>query len=308
MRALVLLAALLLGAAPAKAPRPGKARPAAVKAPDAGSEAPADAPVAAPVELKPAPKGHLAPGETACSACHVTAAWTEVKFNHDRTGFPLTGVHRSTSCKGCHTDSFDRPVPLSCNGCHRDVHAGDLGARCEGCHDTASWASKFDADAHRRTAFPLVGAHANLPCLECHAEASARRFSRPAVECSACHQQDLERTRTAEVNHFALGFTGSCRNCHNAFRFKPGIFPGHDACYTISSGSHAATPCAGCHESLSAPTTPGSCTTRTAKCTRCHLRPETDLIHSVPQVAIPVPGYAFQDLKCYACHKEVGTR
>ena len=237
-----------------------------------------------------------------------------MKFNHDRTGFRLTGVHFTTGCKGCHAEDFEKPVPLTCSGCHLDVHAGDLGARCEGCHDTASWASRFDADAHRRSAFPLVGAHAAIPCLECHAEASARRFARPAVECSACHQADLERTRGSGVNHFALGFTATCRTCHNAFRFKPASFPGHDVCYLISRGPHSVTPCLGCHTSLGASYTPGSCSTGTEGCAQCHEHTcagptgtmPNDLKHQPPRAAMQVVGYACGDIKCYRCHQEVG--
>jgi hypothetical protein len=319
LRASLLIAVLLASAPPAKGPRPPAAAPAVKSRPPPTREikdAGADAPVTTAVELKPARMGHAAPGDTPCSACHATSSWSDVRFNHDRTGFPLTGGHGTTSCKGCHAEDFKRPVPTTCGGCHRDVHAGDLGARCEGCHDTASWASRFDADAHRRTAFPLVGAHAAIPCLECHAESSGRRFARPAVECTTCHLADLNRTRGTALDHVGLNFTASCRSCHNAFRFKPALFPNHDVCYLISSGPHSLTPCLGCHTTLSGiSTTPGTCSTRTAACTQCHEHlcagptgtMPTDLLHQQPKVAMPVPGYQCADRKCYQCHKEVGA-
>ena len=194
----MLLLLLTAALAPKTAPKAKRA--------DAG----VDAPVAAPPLVPKA--AHAAPVDTQCGACHVPAGWTDVRFNHDRTGFPLTGAHSTTACKACHATDFEKPIPATCNGCHRDVHGADLGARCEGCHDTASWASRFDADAHRRTGFPLLGGHAALPCTECHAEAVGRRFSRPALECPACHQADLRRTRESGLDHFALGFTGNCRS------------------------------------------------------------------------------------------------
>jgi len=304
LRALLLLA--LLTAAPAKAPRPAPRRAAA----DAGVAAP-DAPRAA--ALKPSPQSHGAMAGTKCGACHITAAWTDVRFNHDRTGFPLLGAHTATACKGCHGDDFQRPLPTTCSGCHRDVHAGDLGMRCEGCHDSASWASKFEADAHRRTAFPLVGAHAALPCTECHGQASARKFSRAAVECIACHQADVDRTRGTAIDHAALGFTDSCRSCHQAYRFKPALFPDHDRrCYLVSVGAHAGIPCLGCHDGF--PPTPapaGTCSTRTIACTACHSctgpggATATDARHAPPATLAAVPGYACAERRCYGCHKEV---
>ena len=312
MKASVLLVVLLTAAPPPKGPRPTPAsaakRAAAIK--DAG----VDAPLAIPVDLKPAPKGHAAAGDTRCSACHVTSSWADVRFNHDRTGFPLTGAHVSTPCKSCHADDFGRAVPATCSGCHRDVHASDLGARCEGCHDSASWASRFDADAHRRTAFPLVGAHAAIPCLECHAQATGRRFARPAVECAACHQADLNRTRGTALDHATLNFTGACRNCHNPFRFKPALFPEHDRCFSISTGSHAQLPCDRCHDPFTGITiTPGAGATRNAICTNCHLctgptgRLPTDELHKPPKVAVAVPLYGCADRKCYQCHKAPGA-
>ncbi len=300
MNAFLLISGLVLLAAPAaKAPRPSR---------DAGVDSPLTA------ILKPAPRSHAAPTDTRCSACHVTSAWTDVRFNHDRTGFPLTGVHSSTPCKACHADDFEKKVPSSCAGCHRDVHAGDLGARCDGCHDTANWASRFNADAHRRSAFPLVGGHATLPCLECHAAGTDRRFARAAVECAGCHQRDVDRTRGTAVDHAALQFTSNCRTCHNAFRFTPALFPGHDRCYVISSGSHAQMACLSCHTTLTGlATTAGACATRTAACTGCHEHKcagpggalETDRKHQPPETAVPVPGYQCQDRKCYQCHKQV---
>ncbi len=297
MRAFALLV-FLLAAPPAQ-----KAKPRA-----ASSAKSVDAPLNLPLAPQSMGQGHAASGETACARCHVTTSWTEVRFNHDRTGFPLTGGHSSVSCSGCHAQDFKRPVPTTCSGCHTDVHAADLGTRCEGCHDTASWASRFEADAHRRTDFPLVGAHAVIPCLECHSEAtSGRRFARAAVECAACHQADLARTQGTPLDHAALGFTGTCRSCHNAFRFKPARFPDHDRCYPISTGAHSNIACLGCHTSLSATAGGRACNTGTAACTQCHehlcsapggtLR--TDQIHA------KVPGYQCGDRRCYECHQQV---
>ena len=205
-------------------------------------------------------------------ACHGTASWTDVRFNHERTGFPLTGRHARTICKACHVTDFTVPLPRSCAACHRDVHAGELGARCEGCHDTTDWRSRFDVDAHRRTNFPLFGAHAALPCVECHAEARERRFTRATVDCQACHQNDVLRTQAMDkpVNHVSLGLDQrNCRECHNPLSFSPARFPTHDECFPISAGSHAGVACLNCHTSLIGGVTM-QCRTGTAQCTHCH--------------------------------------
>jgi hypothetical protein len=265
----------------------------------------ADAPRAAPSvkALTPAP-GHG--GQTACAACHSTTAWSEVRFNHERTGFPLTGEHAHASCKGCHVTDFKAPLPRTCVGCHADVHAGDLGARCEGCHDTKDWRSRFDADAHRRTNFPLLGAHAALPCTECHAEARERRFARAAVDCAACHQTQVLRTAGQAVDHLQLGFAQrSCRECHSPLAFTPARYPAHDGCFPISTGPHAGIACRSCHTSVVTPMV--RCQTNTATlCVPCHSNGGNARTGSTDAQHRNVPGYTFSATKCAQCHKGTG--
>jgi hypothetical protein len=240
---------------------------------------------------------------TACASCHATTSWTDVRFNHERTGFPLTGRHARASCKSCHVVDFTAPLTRGCASCHRDVHAGELGARCDTCHDTADWRSRFDADAHRRTNFPLIGAHAALPCTECHAEARERRFSRAAVDCQSCHVGDALRVMQP-VNHVALGLAErSCRECHTPLRFTPAQFPSHDVCFPISGGVHAGIPCLQCHTSLMGGST-ARCSTGTANCIGCHLEAETGAQHP----AANAPGYLFSNQRCLDCHYPRGSR
>jgi len=274
----------------------------------------ADAPrLDAPPKLVPKQKGHLSQqGLTRCGACHTTATWSEVRFNHDKTGFPLKGKHARVDCRGCHAAGFEEPVPRQCAACHRDAHTGDLGAHCESCHDETTWRSPFNADAHRRSNFPLVGAHSIIPCQECHAESRDRRFARPTVTCTDCHRTDVMRTTGTAIDHAVLGFTQDCQRCHGAFAFRPARFPDHDRCFLVSFGSHANLACTQCHTTLQVMGTPGACETRTADCVGCHTgehactqaggMTKTDQEHK------DVPGYACQSRKCYECHKEGQTR
>lgn len=276
--ALTLLGVLLMGAGPGS---PRKAEP------------------APKVNLQPRSTAH-ASGETRCGMCHTPAGWSPAAFAHEKTGFPLKGAHQRADCKACHTAGFDSPLPASCGSCHRDAHRGDFGQRCEGCHDEASWKARFTADAHRRTAFPLVGRHALIPCNECHFEARDRRFSRNAVDCVGCHQQDYDRTALTTLDHAALGFSTTCRDCHNPWRFTgAATFPGHDACFRISSGHHAGMECRSCHTTLAGATLSGLCATNTAACTACHEHScaRTDGEHR------DVAGYQCKDRKCYECHR-----
>ncbi len=250
--------------------------------------------------LAPAARAH-AGEETACGACHTTEGWTVVKFDHARTGFPLRGQHVRAGCKACHPVDFERALPTSCRGCHRDAHAGELGARCEACHDEGSWRSRYSADAHRRAAFPLVGAHAQLPCEECHAAAADRRFSRSVAECFACHQRDYQRTALGALDHERLGFPTDCRQCHGMWVFRPGRFPGHDLCFQLGGGPHAGVACLTCHTGVPPVTALGACATNTAACSGCHVHrcAEMDQKHAEEGV----PGYQCKDRKCWECHR-----
>ncbi len=255
-------------------------------------------PTTSPREPPPAPAGHGG-GVTRCKLCHVTTTWREGAFDHDRTGYRLEGAHGGAPCRGCHTGAFEDPVPTTCAGCHQDVHRGSLGQRCDGCHDPSSWDAAFDAFAHRRTAFPLTGRHAFLPCAECHPGTAGKAFSGATVPCASCHARDWSRAALTSVDHAALGFSTDCRSCHDAWGFERGRFPGHDACFELSGGPHARIACLDCHTTLRGAGGGGTCSTNTASCTGCHEHAcgEMDDEHQ------GVPGYQCRDRKCYECHR-----
>jgi hypothetical protein len=243
---------------------------------------------------------------TSCAACHTTAGWAEVTFAHDRTGFPLTGRHQGAPCAGCHAGSdFGRPLARACSACHRDVHRGRMGTRCDDCHDTADWREQpFGPDAHRRTAFPLDGRHALLPCEECHGDRRDRSFSRPTPRCIGCHELDFgPRASAAGVDHLTAGFGPDCRECHGTWRFPGGRFAAHDACFQLSAGPHAGIACRACHD-VTLPSMPAggvlTCATDTADCLRCHAMPEIEARHS------GVAGFLPENRRCYECHRFSG--
>jgi Class III cytochrome C family len=239
-----------------------------------------------------------APMDTRCGACHSPESWSKVTFDHDRTGFPLLGRHAAASCSACHASiDFSAAVPRSCAACHRDAHAGEFGTRCGTCHDPESWRSRFDADAHRRTNFPLTGRHALIPCEECHQDQRDRRFTRATVDCGTCHQADYLRAATISIDHIAAGFGTNCRDCHNPWSFRAARFPAHDRCFQLAPGPHAGISCLDCHTTLTGTLATGACATNTAACTRCHTCPTAQQQHR--QVA----GFQCRDRKCYECHQ-----
>ena len=243
------------------------------------------------------PPGHIA-AETRCEACHSSAGWRPVAFDHSRTGFPLEGRHVSASCRACHGSSTDfrAPVATSCGACHRDVHTGEFGNRCASCHDASGWATLFGPDAHRATNFPLTGRHAAIPCEECHQNQRDRRFTRAAADCFACHQTDYARTAGTSLDHARAGFGIDCKSCHFPTRFKGARFAGHDACFQLSAGPHAGIGCLDCHTTLTSFATPGTCSTNTADCMRCHACSHETQTHA------RVAGFQCSNRKCYECH------
>jgi hypothetical protein len=253
---------------------------------------------AAPEKASPAPPGHTK--DTKCAACHTPDGWGDVKFVHERTGFPLTGLHAKVACRKCHVGDFKEPLARNCSGCHRDVHGGYAGVQCASCHDTRSWKSVFDADAHRRTNFPLQGRHALLPCEQCHGDRRDRSFARPTVPCWQCHQADLSSAAASGVNHAQIaGYPQlACLSCHGFWRWSPATLAGHSACFPISSGPHAVA-CLQCHVTLPPTLSIGSCNSQPyPDCIRCHSCAKH------PQVT----GFVCANQNCYGCHYDGRAR
>jgi hypothetical protein len=240
---------------------------------------------------------------TDCGACHVESRWSEVRFDHDRTGFPLNGAHAAVTCRGCHRQDFRARIADTCAGCHRDRHAGELGQHCEGCHDAKGWLSPmFRATAHSSTGFPLIGRHAAIPCQDCHGNVRDRTFDHAPLPCVGCHRADYDRAASLSIDHAMAGFGTDCQGCHSSWSFFPARFAAHDICFEISAGSHRPFRCQQCHTSVAGLKLTGTCNTQTTICSTCHdhLCARSDQQHP------NVPGYACVNQKCYECHQQAG--
>jgi hypothetical protein len=146
-----------------------------------------------------------------CDSCHGPEGWRkDLNFDHDLSGFSLTGQHVVVPCAQCHTNHRFKETTQKCADCHRkdDVHKGGLGAKCQDCHNTNAW-NIWQFDHQKQSGFALSGAHAKLQCNACH--------RRPAGEaplgrdCASCHSND----------DIHLGqFGRNCSRCHATISFR----------------------------------------------------------------------------------------
>lgn len=255
-----------------------------------------------------------------CAGCHGQQSWTAPpRFDHGRTAFPLTGQHATVACARCHpaaaTTDTDAPPTLQfkgvahggCIACHRDAHDGRLGQECSSCHDTTAWTEGSRAGFdHARTAFPLLGKHAKVPCGDCHG--SGAEFHRPSfAACGDCH-------RDAHFGQFSARGTkpeaADCKRCHSVEGFRAATFdrPRHSATRFPLTGGHANVPCERCHAEMlvrdiadTAPDSPALARSRrfhfsTLGCAQCHASPHGDQF-------TPPGGDTPRSANCLPCHR-----
>jgi hypothetical protein len=172
-----------------------------------------------------------------CKDCHSVKGWDKVKFNHDKTDYPLKGRHKDVACRDCHPgDLYKDKVEKDCFSCHRhdDVHREQQGKQCQDCHNPSGWQEKVFFD-HGLTKFPLLGAHNGLACEECHTSESFKDTKR---ECVACHREDdIHRQRLGEA----------CDDCHNISDWKSWQFDHAKQTDFELRGAHKGIVCQACH-------------------------------------------------------------
>lgn len=164
------------------------------------------------------------------------------KFDHDKTKFPLDGLHLKRECKECHvkTDKFtisDKDFS-DCKGCHEDSHKSVISKskkKCGQCHATKTkfQLTKFDHD--KETRWPIRGKHQKNVCKDCHKVGSEPVA--PEMKCVACHE-DVHKGRFGKE---------TCEGCHS----EAGWFElayAHDRKTKFDlTGAHAKAKCVDCH-------------------------------------------------------------
>lgn len=233
-----------------------------------------------------------------CNRCHTTQSWivdniTEI---HERTSFPLTGVHQSVNCNLCHkseTNNRFNPIGFNCIDCHRadydktrnpDHNKNRFATDCSGCHNLVDPDWKTDRVEH--SFFPLTNAHQISDCKACH---KSELLSDISAACVSCHKPAFDGS--GNPNHRAARLPEDCAACHTTQPgWRPARFEAHDAYFSIYSGKHDKKwkECMDCHQNSS--------NYSEFRCTNCHLKPETDQDHD------KVGSYIYQDNACLACH------
>ncbi len=83
-----------------------------------------------------------------CGDCHRPDSWLVIRFDHDRTEYPLNGAHFAGRCRDCHINDVWIGTPRECVFCHRDdlgrVNATSVKHRqdsfdCAECHNAFKW-------------------------------------------------------------------------------------------------------------------------------------------------------------------------
>ncbi len=184
-----------------------------------------------------------------CSQCHlVTDVSWGGQFNHDVTGFPLTGAHRAVLCSQCHLNNRFTKLPTDCYSCHQNDFntvqqpnhlSGGFSHSCQTCHTTIAWSpATFD---HNSTKFPLTGKHQTLLCQACHVGGN---YSLTYVDCYQCHSTDYQQV--TDPNHVTGQFSHNCLTCHTTSGWSPSTF-NHSATNFPLTGAHTTLQCQACH-------------------------------------------------------------
>ncbi len=195
-----------------------------------------------------------------CGQCHSTSNWTTATFNHNLSGFALTGAHAAAACTACHTGGNFATAPRNCDGCHlaafnqatapNHVQAA-FPLDCSLCHSTVNWnGASFD---HSKTTFPLTGAHVTVVCSTCHVN---NNYTTVATNCDSCHLTEFKAT--ANPNHTQVGFPLNCALCHSTANWTTATFDHSKTTYPLT-GAHVTTPCASCHVGNNYTTVPTDC-------------------------------------------------
>jgi len=218
-----------------------------------------------------------------CTRCHTPAAWETARFDHDATGFPLSGAHAGLTCENCHATGQFAGATAQCVSCHQadyastanpDHAAAGFPTDCQQCHSTTSWnGAAFD---HALTGFPLTGGHAGPTCVDCH---TGGVFGAIPSNCIDCHQTDYDQA----PSHAANGFPNTCEDCHSNNAWT-GATPAHSS-FPIA-GAHVPLSCEQCHTS-------GTFGPIPSNCIDCH---QSDYDQAPSHAASGFPN------TCEACH------
>ena len=234
--------------------------------------------------------GRASKGE--CSECHNVEGWKPSLFGvkeHKTSRYPLEGKHATVECAKCHVpagkDTVYNVKFANCTDCHKDAHDGQFAGppynnRCEECHTVQGFhRSLFTIAMHQKTKFPLTGAHAAVPCNECHKQGLAHRtdkilpFHFADKTCTACHQDPHHgEFNDRMARRRPDGTTFGCEACHNTRSWTDVNGFDHSRTKFPLLGAHRTVTCGQCHKAL-----PGTHEIQfkgtSVECAACHKEP-----------------------------------
>jgi hypothetical protein len=164
---------------------------------------------------------------TTCASCHTTTSWLGATFNHNATGFPLTGAHVTVACNLCHTTS--NPPPTDCYSCHtadwnstatlggsvpNHVAASQVAgtqfvtSACSTCHTTTNWLGA----TFTHSWWPTNHGNAGGICGTCHTNSSD--YSAFVCSNGTCHPQSQINNTHKGVSSYVYSTGATCYACH----------------------------------------------------------------------------------------------
>jgi hypothetical protein len=191
-----------------------------------------------------------------CENCHTTASWKRIRpvleFDHNKTKYPLRGMHEKVNCVLCHVKPMFTDVGKNCADCHTDVHQRQMGPNCEQCHAVQGWDISVQQVKDHQNRLPLLGTHAAVLCEDCHKQAATGIFYGLSTACQSCHLKDWQSATNPPHADDPTDFPASnCQGCHVSFDSWLGAtFGSNHAAPPISfplTAGHANVPCTSCH-------------------------------------------------------------
>ena len=184
-----------------------------------------------------------------CQECHSISKWAGVGFNHDETGFILSGSHQSADCEQCHSEG-NYNLPNSCEGCHNE----------NGIASSNSTQSNYDHSTH------VI----NQDCEKCHNDLDwgnnlFLHSDFTGNDCEECHQP--EYIESENPPHGNGNINDNCSLCHvstNEWAIDPFIHSLIQTSYELN-GLHLIASCESCHASQQYNNT-------SQECESCHLQ------------------------------------
>ncbi len=208
------------------------------------------------------------PQQGQCAECHTVEGWKPSLFGvkeHDSTQYPLKGKHIHVQCSLCHIpagkDTVYKVKFAACADCHKDAHGNQFAAapynnRCEDCHTVLDWhRTSYFIAKHNSSRFPLQGAHAAVPCSDCHKAGLGGHtdkilpFHFEDRSCTACHIDPHKGAFDSQmVRKRADGTVLGCEACHSVKSWTDIAGFDHSKTKYPLLGAHRTVACADCHK------------------------------------------------------------